>query len=207
MKVAYLRTSKKEQHPENQRRQVLELAGEGVEVFVEKQSAYKDHLKARPVFSLIIEGIKKHDFKEVYVWDLDRLYRNQLALKGFFELCKLNGCKVYSVRQQWLNSIKQAPSPWNEIIFDMIVSILGWMAEDESRKRSERTKAGLARSKKKKGRKSVKSKNFDQYARIINLRKQGLSYNKIKILTRNVSRSTIANICQKNNLGGAKKDV
>jgi putative DNA-invertase from lambdoid prophage Rac len=47
------------------------------------------------------------------------------------------GCTVVSVKESWLNA---APE-----VQDVLVAFAGWMAQQESRRRSERIRAGLAR--------------------------------------------------------------
>src|SRR6185369_9495687 len=87
MQIIYIRTSTKDQTPELQLRDILPQVKEGHEIFTEKQSAYKENIK-RPVFNEVLELIKKGKVKHLYVWDLDRLYRNRLRLKELFQLCK-----------------------------------------------------------------------------------------------------------------------
>lgn len=143
--IIYIRTSKEEGNPENQLASILSMLPEDQRelavIVTEQQSAFKDDFKVRPKFAALQADIKTRLVKAIYVWDLDRIYRNRLKLKQFLELCKVYKIKVYSFRQQWLNDINNIPDPWNEIIYDLLINILGWMAEDESKKRSDRVKA------------------------------------------------------------------
>lgn len=146
--IAYLRVSDPDQHPENQRQHLQEIAGEGTVFEVEKQSAWKyEQRSRRPVFDRIYREIERGRVRTLYVWDLDRIYRNRKLLKAFVELCHARGTRLVSYRQQWLQQIQQIPAPWNEIVYDLLIQLWGWMAEDESEKRSDRTKAGMARAK------------------------------------------------------------
>ena len=143
LKIAYLRTSTEDQRPEDQENDVMTIAPPDVIIKMEQQSAWKDQIKARPVFSEIREQIKQGKVSDLYVWDLDRIYRNRLQTISFLKLCHANGCKIHSFRQKWLDDINKVPAPWNEIINDFLVHILAWIAEEESNKRSDRIKKSV----------------------------------------------------------------
>jgi len=148
-KIIYLRTSTEEQNPENQLRDCKTLINnEEFEVLSEKQSAYKE--KERPIFESIRKRISKGEINELIVWDLDRIYRNRKKLTQFFEFCKLYSCKVNSFRQQWLNQLNQIPEPFNEIMHSLMLQIMGWLAEEESQKKSDRVKIAFKNHKGKK---------------------------------------------------------
>ena len=70
------------------------------------------------------------------VWALDRITREgaEGALRIIRQF-KQRGCTVVSVRESWLNA---APE-----VQDVLVAFAGWMAQQESRRRSERIRAGL----------------------------------------------------------------
>lgn len=141
MKIAiYIRTSTKEQEPENQLDACLQLNQWGAyEVFKDQQSAWKDN-KERDDFNKLLALIKKGQVSHLIVWDLDRLYRNRLKLVEFFKLCKAYKCTIHSVRQAWLEDITKMPQPWNDIVFDLALNIMGWIGEEESSKKSDRVK-------------------------------------------------------------------
>lgn len=146
--IIYLRTSTTEQNPENQLKDCLSIIEPNTEyeVMQEQQSAYK--IIERPVFESIKKRIKSKKFSKLIVWDLDRLYRNRKKLIAFFELCKAYGVVIYSFRQQWLNDLHKIPEPWNEIVHSNMLDIFGWIAEDESRKKSERIKNAVRQNSK-----------------------------------------------------------
>lgn len=144
--IIYARVSTEEQNPENQIDNIKTLLPESnteAIVLLEKQSAWKD--KDRPQFNMLVDKIKHSQVCDVYVWDLDRLYRNRKKIVAFMELCKAYKVKVHSYRQQWLEDLHKAPDPWGEIMTGLMVQIMGWMAEDESKKKSERVKAAVKR--------------------------------------------------------------
>jgi len=213
--VVYLRTSTEEQNPELQIQSILSLFdGDEYIVYKEQQSAFKD--KDRVEFERIKKLINKRAFTDLYVWDLDRLFRNRLNLVDFFKYCSMKGVKIHSYRQKWLEDLNKAPSPWNEIMSDLLVQIMGWMAEEESTKKSARVKNAIRHKDGKTisykgnkwGRKSLPKQTKDK---IIELHLQGESTRSIsgKVLTwkngnsKNVSKSAVHKIIKEFN---AKKE-
>ena len=186
--IIYNRTSTEEQNPENQLEDCKEVIKRlnifEFEIIEEKQSAWKDDFK-RDKFNELKLQIKKREVKKLIVWDLDRIYRNRIKLIAFFKYCKTYGCKIFSFRQQFLEDINNAPEPWNEMLFDNMIFILGWMAEEESSKKSERIRASLTKDKtgqtiskygKIWGRKKVPIKTL---RKITELHEQGKTYREI----------------------------
>lgn len=140
MKVVYIRTSTEEQNPENQLADIEKIAGKDYILYKEQQSAWNQE-KERPEFNKIIKEIKSSRLSDLYVWDLDRIYRNRINLVDFFKLSKSFKVNIHSYRQVWLEDINKIPTPWNEIVSDMFIQILGWLAEEESTKKSERVRS------------------------------------------------------------------
>ena len=176
--IIYLRTSTEEQNPENQLKDCKSFS-EGLklnefEVFQEKQSAFKDDSK-REVFNNILKEIKKGKVDHIIVWDWDRLFRNRKRLKEFFEFCKIYNCNIHSFRQKFYEDFYNIPEPFNYIIQDLFINLLGWMAEDESIKKSERVKLAYKNRKQKWGRKPLE--NVEES--IIKLHDKGLSIREI----------------------------
>jgi len=142
----YIRTSTIEQNPENQLKDCLSINKYSEHsVFEEQQSAWKDNLEKREQFKAILEGIKRRQIKHLIVWDLDRIYRNRKKLIEFFAYCKLYGCKIHSFRQGFLETIHTMPPPFDEAIHDFMLHIMGWIAEDDSKRKSDRVKAAVRR--------------------------------------------------------------
>jgi len=153
--IIYLRTSTEEQNPQNQLQDCKELIKDNWkhEVIEEKQSAFKD--KDRVVFELIKTRIKSREIEHLIVWDWDRLFRNRKLLKEFFEFCKFHDCKIHSFRQKWFEDFHNIPKPFDEIISELVLNLMGWIAEDESQKKSERVKIAYKNRKGKWGRKPL----------------------------------------------------
>lgn len=141
--IIYLRTSTEDQNPENQLKDCLSINNYGdAGQLIDKQSAWKDN-KERKSFDALRKMIFKKRVDHLIVWDLDRIYRNRKKLKEFFELCKISNCKIHSFRQQWLEEMNNIQPPFNEIIHNLMLQIMGWLAEEESTKKSERVKSAI----------------------------------------------------------------
>ena len=141
--IIYIRTSTEEQNPENQLKDCKELAERlGIhdyEIKPEKKSAFKDNVE-RIVFNSIKTAIQEGKVKNLIVWDLDRLYRNRINTVDFIRNYAKLGLRVYSFRQSWFEDIKQIPTPFNEIVYDLMLQVISWIAEEESKKKSDRVR-------------------------------------------------------------------
>lgn len=145
MDIAYIRTSTKVQEPQLQIESIKQLCPTtDLKIYQEKVSAWKDNV-VRPVLKEIISLIKSGKIEHIYAWDLDRLYRNRLRLKEFFELCKINNVKIHSVNQQWLEEIHKIPQPFGDMVYDMLLCLFGWIGEEESGKKSGRIKLAVVK--------------------------------------------------------------
>ncbi len=141
MKVAcYLRVSTGQQDVSNQLPSITawcEARGyELVEIYQENESAWKaghQHELAR-LLSDIRGGKRKYE--RVIVWSIDRLSRGGIgAIFGLIHTFRQYGCQVVSIQEPWLESAGPAG--------DILLAVTAWVAEFESKRRSERTKAGL----------------------------------------------------------------
>jgi len=143
--IIYIRTSTEEQNPELQledcSKVINKLGITDYEVIEDKVSGWKE--LERKGFESIQNAIKKKSIKVLICWDLDRLYRNRKNLIAFFEFCKIYGCKIYSYRQDWLESINNITAPFNEIVHGLMLQVMGWLAEEESSKKSMRVKNAI----------------------------------------------------------------
>ena len=137
--VIYARVSTDKQDAENQIPEMRALAirrgFEVGEVYTESESAWKDgHQVELP---RLMKDAQRRKFDVVIVWALDRLCR-QGSTPMFLTINKLTSCgvAVVSVKEEWLDTA----GPLREAF----ICIFGWIAQFESQRRSERTKAGLA---------------------------------------------------------------
>jgi putative DNA-invertase from lambdoid prophage Rac len=77
-------------------------------------------------------------FEVLIIWSLDRITRE--GAEGALRIIRRfreRGCTIVSVKESWLNGSSE--------VQDVLVSFAGWMARQESQRRSERIKAGLER--------------------------------------------------------------
>lgn len=147
MKVAiYSRVSTGEQETANQTAILQEWAMrrgfQHYAIYSEEESAWKaghQHELAR-----LMEDARKHRFDIVLVWALDRLTREgPLAILKLIDTLKQHGVRVYSYQESWT----EAPGVLGELLY----ALVGWVANMESERRSERTKAGMERVKRERG--------------------------------------------------------
>lgn len=140
--VFYTRVSTGDQDTANQLRVLTEWAEQrGFEIFKiyeEEESAWKaGHQKQ---LAALIANARLRRFQAVLVWSLDRISREgALAILTFVQKLSGYGVKVLSYQESWT----EAPGEIGELLF----VLTGWVARIESQRRSERTKAGLARVK------------------------------------------------------------
>ena len=136
----YSRTSTTDQNPVNQSMVLTDWASkrgyEVVKVYEEQESAWKAGHQRE--LARLLDDARKRKFDAVLVWALDRLSREgPLALLSLVNRLKICGVKVLSYQESWT----EAPGELGELLY----AIAGWVARMESQRRSERTKAGLAR--------------------------------------------------------------
>jgi DNA invertase Pin-like site-specific DNA recombinase len=140
--VIYSRVSTGEQNVENQTAVLAEWAKrrdyEVVSIYQEEESAWKSgHQRA---LAELVEDARHGKFQAVLVWALDRLSREgALAILSLVHRLSLYGVKVLSYQESWT----EAPGEMAELLY----ALTGWVARMESQRRSERTRAGLARVK------------------------------------------------------------
>jgi DNA invertase Pin-like site-specific DNA recombinase len=184
MNIIYIRTSTEDQEPENQIKSCENLFNEEYELFQDKQSAFKDN-KEREGFEKAKKLIKLGKVSRFIVWDWDRIFRNQKKLVEFFKFCEVYKCQIHSVNQQYFDDFYKIPAPFDEIVSNLVLNLMGWLAEDESKKKSDRVKLAVRKregkpTKSYKGNKwGRKSMHTNKTNRIKKLREEGLSYREI----------------------------
>lgn len=190
----YARVSSREQSEMEQIPKVKETFNiDDCLIYREEVSAWnidKDHKRLE--FLKLKKDIKEKRISNLYIFDIDRLFRNRKRTKEFFEYCKFYKVDIYSVNQKWLNDFQKLKSeiPENfrfliDNIYNLLLDVYAQTAEDESNKKSERVKLKVTKdnngvtistSGKKWGRKSLpkQAKN-----KIVSLHKEGMSIRKI----------------------------
>jgi DNA invertase Pin-like site-specific DNA recombinase len=141
--VFYLRVSTKEQDYKNQLKPLQDFASgrkwENVRVYAESESAWKhgqqhelDALRAAARFG---------EFDILLIWALDRLTRGgPAAILNLVAEFKRYGVKIVSYQESWTETLDAETLP-------LFLAIAGWLAEMESKRRSERILAAAERTK------------------------------------------------------------
>lgn len=138
--VIYSRVSGAEQSTQNQTMVLTDWASQRgfdvIKIYEEEESAWKAGHQ-RQLAQLKADAARRK-FDIVLIWALDRLSREGAA--SILNL--INGLKVYGVRViSYQESWTEAPGELGELLY----ALAGWVARMESQRRSERTRAGLAR--------------------------------------------------------------
>ncbi len=89
----------------------------------------------------LINGARLGHYQVVLIWALDRLSRRGIedTLNVLRRLAEYEA-DVWSLHEDWLRTSDPA-------MRELLVGIFGWMAGQESKRRSERINAGLAKRK------------------------------------------------------------
>lgn len=139
--IIYTRVSTDEQFAENQlpdlkatiQRRGVDLIG----VYTEQESAWKAGHQRE--LARILDEAETGKFDQLYVWALDRLSREgPLQTLLLIHRLRIMGVQVISLKEPWT----EAPGD----LSDLLTSIVAWVSQMESKRRSERTKAGMARA-------------------------------------------------------------
>lgn len=140
--VIYSRVSTQEQDNNNQLPPLETWAKQRgfdlVRIYQEQEGAWRaGHQKE---LANLISDARRGQFDVVLVWALDRLSREgALRILTLINTLGHYGVKVLSYQEHWT----EAPGEIAELLF----ALTGWVARMESQRRSERTKAGLAKLK------------------------------------------------------------
>ncbi len=139
---AYVRVSTETQTTDNQLPAIDALCKtrgwELVKVYSENASAWSGGRQKE--LARCIRDAEHNHFSTIIVWSLDRVSREgPLRVLSLIEHLRRRGIKLVSIQESWTETAGDfAP---------VLYSITAWMAQWESARKSERTKAGLARAK------------------------------------------------------------
>lgn len=141
--VFYLRVSTKEQDYLNQLKPLQDFAAgrkwENVRIYAESESAWKQGQQHE--LDTLRAAARRGEFEILLVWSLDRLTRGgPAAILNLVAEFKNYGVKIISYRESWTETLDPDTMP-------LFLSIAGWIAEMESKRRSERIRAASERVK------------------------------------------------------------
>lgn len=96
--------------------------------------AHRDYLRT------VLHRAHRGEVDTLLVWALDRLSREgvEATVRAVRQL-EQAGCQVVSYQEPWTASMGEAR--------DLVLAVVAWVAQMESRRRGERVRAGLARRK------------------------------------------------------------
>jgi DNA invertase Pin-like site-specific DNA recombinase len=150
MKVAlYSRVSKEEvssdgtlQDPENQlipMRKYCEAMGWEISAeFIDRASGGDSN---RPDFQRMMGRVRQKHFDIIVIWSLDRFSREGITnTLSYIEQLKSYNTGLVSLQESWLNTTQKG-------VAELLLAIFSWVAGEEKRKISERTKAALQKLK------------------------------------------------------------
>lgn len=108
---------------------------------------YKDQMSganpARPDFRRMMQDAMLRRFSGIVVWKLDRFSREGISsTHAYIKQLKERGIWLKSMTESWLDTSQEG-------ITEIVLSLMSWMASEERKKISERTKAGIALKRKK----------------------------------------------------------
>ncbi|MGQ9573553.1 MAG: recombinase family protein [Dehalococcoidia bacterium] len=132
----YVRVSREDMHPENQRLELERYAKEkgwDYEVFEERESTRK----TRPVKDALYRRLLRREFDGILIWKLDRWARSSRELLDDIDMLVSRGLHLIVMTQ---------PIDTTSAVGRLQLQILAAFAEFERSLISERTRAGLARA-------------------------------------------------------------
>jgi len=143
MKVCiYARVSKDEQNIENQIEPLLDYAKlykyDVVSIYKDKVSGGDSNRKE---FIQMLKDARLRRFETVLVWSLDRFSREGIRQTlSYIERLRRYGIGLKSYTESWLDTTQEGMG-------ELLLAIFSWVAEQERRRISERTKEGLKNAK------------------------------------------------------------
>ena len=198
MNYGYIRVSSDKQTVENQRFEINVFCQQKhiiIDGWIEETVSGTKNYGKRELGALL-KKVKKGDL--IICSELSRLGRNLFMIMDILNHCMLKECKVWTIKDGYRLG--------DDIQSKVLAFAFGLSAEIERNLISQRTKEALARKKaegvtlgRPKGRKSSHVKLTGKEEIIKDLRKQGLSQEKIAVIYK-VNRMTVAKFIKDNNL-------
>ena len=139
----WCRVSKTEQETANQHDELLAWAArKGLPVtreYVFEVSASTGKAAHKEMLAAALADARTGQFDVLLVWALDRLSREGVeATLAILRRFAGHGTAIWSLKESWTETADPRMA-------ELLASLYAWMAAEESRRRSERTKAGLDR--------------------------------------------------------------
>jgi DNA invertase Pin-like site-specific DNA recombinase len=160
-KYGYIRVSSKEQNPARQEDALLKAGVEKDYIFTDKMSG-KDF--DRPEYQLIKRLLKEDDV--LFIKDLDRLGRNYRMVKEEWKEITMDiGADIVVLDMDLLDT-RKFKNGMEELISNIILELLSYMAEKEREKINKRQAEGIKKAREEGihlGRPKIEVDNFEYY--------------------------------------------
>jgi len=164
-KYGYIRVSSKEQNPGRQADALLKAGVEKDYIFTDKMSG-KDF--DRPEYQLIKRLLKENDV--LFIKDLDRLGRNYRMIKEEWKEITMNiGADIVVLDIDLLDT-RKFKNGMEELISNIILELLSYMAEKERKKIRRRQREGIEKARKDGvhlGRPKIEVDDFSYYYNLV----------------------------------------
>lgn len=180
----YLRVSTPDQHLENQRRILMDLASRRGWAVTEYSEVISGAARSRPQFDAMMRDVRRRKVDVVAAVDLSRLARSVPVLVGMLDELRVAGCDLYSDREAIDTSTASG-----RLLFTIIASVAAF----ERDILIERTMEGLATARAKGVRLGRPPASEGMEEAIRSLRAQGLGINSIARELR-CGKSTVARV-------------
>lgn len=143
-KFGYIRVSSKDQNEDRQIEAMKKLITDERDIFVDKQSGRDFN---REQYQLLKRMLRKDDI--LYIHSLDRFGRNKEAiLEEWKDINQNIQAHIVVLDMPLLDTIQYKDSLGN-LITDLVLQILSWLAEEERTKIKTRQREGIEAAKKK----------------------------------------------------------
>jgi len=137
--IIYLRVSTRQQTEASQLKPCKEFCKQkGFDIVAIKKDHGKSAYKSiqRSGYNEVIDMVKNKQAEHIVVWALDRwTRRGHRELMNTITYLEKYNVQLHSVKEQWIDEITQGDLSF---VRDIVLNVLGWMAEQESKKISQR---------------------------------------------------------------------
>jgi len=176
--VIYLRVSTGNQTEESQLEPCKKLCdNSNYEIIAVKRDHGKSAYKAikRKQYNEVIDMVKNKKVDHVVVWALDRwTRRGHRELISTINYLEKYNVQLHSVKEKWIDEITKGELSF---VRDIVLNVLGWIAQQESKRKSERVLSSERFQKAKQdnivGRPSIQEQIYEE---VVNLLKNKKSY-------------------------------
>ena len=142
-KYGYIRVSSKEQNPARQEDALLNAGVEKDYIFMDKMSGKNFD---RPEYQLVKRLLKEEDV--LFIKDLDRLGRNHRKIKEEWKEITMDiGADIVVLNMDLLDT-RKFKNGMEELISNIVLELLSYMAEKERNKIRQRQREGIEKARK-----------------------------------------------------------